>query len=130
MSSSLSSLDFYRLAVSTNVFRYGYTVILIIGFIGNICQIVTFSRKTMRQISTGVLFLVLSLSDTIYLLVAVYVVHIYGFQQSDRSNMALSCRIRHFTSYFTSNFSAWILTMSELKVERSKNFLIFFIFFF
>lgn len=113
MSSSLTSLDFYYLAVSTNVFRYGYMVILVVGFIGNICQIMTFSRPTMRRISTGILFLILSISDTIYLFVTIYVVYIYGFQRVDRSNLSMSCRIRHFTTNFTSYFSPWILTTSE-----------------
>ena len=107
-----SPLDLYYFFVSSNIVLYGYFLILCIGFVGNICQIITFSRKTMRQISTGVLFLAMSISDLIYLLVSVYILIIYGFQQADQSKLAISCRIRHFTVYFTTNFSAWMLMMS------------------
>jgi len=53
----------YYLAVSSNIFLYEYILIMIIGFIGNICQIMIFSRK-----NTGILFLVLSISDSIYVI--------------------------------------------------------------
>lgn len=111
---ALTSLDYYYLSVSTNIFLYGYILILIVGFVGNFCQIVTFCRKTMRRVSTGILFLALSISDTVYLLLCLYILIIYGFQQTDRSNQNISCRIRHFTNYFTTNFSAWMLTLSKI----------------
>ncbi|CAF1052713.1 unnamed protein product [Rotaria sp. Silwood1] len=108
--SDFSSLDLYYVSVSSNIFLYGYIIMLIIGFTGNICQILTFSRKTLRNISTGILFLALSISDTIYLLLSLYVLIIYGFHVPDQSNYAKNCQFRHFTSYLSTNFSAWMLT--------------------
>ncbi|CAF2688650.1 unnamed protein product [Rotaria sp. Silwood2] len=106
---SFSSLDLYYLSVSSNIFLYGYIIILIIGFTGNICQIITFSRKTLRNISTGVLFLALCISDTIYLLLSIYVVIVFGFNIPDRSNYARDCQFRHYLNYLSTNFSAWML---------------------
>lgn len=108
-----SPLDLYYLAITTNIFLYGFLTIMSIGFIGNACQILIFFRKTMRNVSTGVLFLALSISDMVYLSTCAYVVVIYGFQSTDRSNQNISCRIRHFFNYFTTNFSAWMLTISN-----------------
>jgi hypothetical protein len=110
---SFSSQDLYNLTVSSNIFLYGYIIIMIIGFIGNICQIITFSRKTMRNVSTGVLFLALSISDTVYLLLSLYVLIIYGFQIPDKSDYAKTCQFRHYISYLSTNFSAWMLTTSN-----------------
>jgi hypothetical protein len=109
----LSPLDLYYLSTSSNIFLYGYLVVMIIGFMGNICQITTFSRKTMRNVSTGVLFLALSISDTVYLLLCLYVLIVYGFQIPDQSNYGKTCQFRHFISYLSTNFSAWMLTTSN-----------------
>lgn len=110
---TLTPLDLYYLSVSTNLFRYGYMIIMIIGFIGNLFQVLTFSRRTMRNVSTGVLFLALSVSDTLYLCSNFYVLFVYGYSIPDRSDYNVTCKIRHFMSYFTTNFSAWILTISK-----------------
>ena len=115
---SFSAADLYYLAAASNTFLYGYLVILCIGFVGNICQILTFSRATMRNVSTGVLFLALSISDILNLLLSSYVMIIYGFKVSDKSNLAITCRLRHFTSYLTTNFSAWMLTLSKSSLAE------------
>ncbi len=57
---------------------------MIIGFIGNICQI-------MRNVSTGILFLALSIFDTIYLLLCLYNLIIYCFQIPDQSDYGKTC---------------------------------------
>ncbi|CAF3645710.1 unnamed protein product [Rotaria sp. Silwood1] len=69
----------------------------------------TFSRKTMRHTSTGILFLALSISDTIYLLLSIYVTIVFGFQIPDQSNYAKNCQFRHYLNYLSTNFSAWML---------------------
>ena len=123
---SLSPLDLYYITTSSNIFLYGFIFILIVGFIGNTFQIITFSRKTMRNVSTGVLFLALSISDTIYLLLAIYNLITFGFQIPDRSDYARACQIRHFSSYLATNFSAWMLTLSKhFKLGNAQEISIF-----
>lgn len=118
----LSPVDLYYITTSSNIFLYGLISILIVGFIGNTFQIITFSRKTMRNISTGVLFLALSISDTIYLLLSIYNLIIFGLQIPDRSDYARACQIRHFSGYLATNFSAWMLAMSKLsQLENVQN---------
>lgn len=121
----LTSLDLYYLSASTNIFLYGLILMLTVGFVGNTCLILTFSRRTMKNVSTGVLFLALSVSDTMYLLLSTYNLIIYGFQVPDRSNYAQTCRLRHFISYLTTNFSAWMLTTSKFfLLSNSSNTLL------
>jgi hypothetical protein len=117
---ALTSLDLYYLAVSANIFKFGYLIIMSIGFIGNICQIITFSRRTMRRISTGVLFLALSISDTTFLCLNIYPMLIYGFGVIDRSDINVACRARHFLNNFVTNFSAWMLVTSECRAIDSR----------
>ncbi len=109
-----SPSDLYYISLATNIFRYGYVIIMIVGFTGNICQIATFSRKKLRNISTGVLFLALSISDTVYLLLCLYILIVYGFNIPDRSDYAKTCQFRHFMTYVSTNFSAWMLMTSKL----------------
>lgn len=101
------------MTVSSEIYLYGYLIALCAAFIGTICQIITFARKALRRISTGVLFLAMNVSDMIHILISIYIPIIYGFQQPDQSDRSFTCRLRHFHSYFTSNFSAWILTASK-----------------
>ncbi|CAF3738203.1 unnamed protein product [Rotaria sp. Silwood1] len=110
---SFSSLDLYYLSIVSNIFLYGYIIIMIIGFTGNIFQIITFSHKTMRKISTGILFLALSISDTVYLLLSLYILIIYGFNIPDQSNYPKLCQFRHYIHYLATNFSAWMLTTND-----------------
>jgi len=71
---------------------YSYLLPLDLYYLAcNICQIMTFSRKTMRNVSTGILFLALSISDTIYLLLCLYNLIIYGFQIPDQSDYGKTC---------------------------------------
>lgn len=112
MSNSSSSLDPIYIVASMDIYLYGYTLVMCIGLIGNICQIITFSQKLMQSLSTGILFLAMSISDTKYILQCLYVVLIYGFKVSDRSNYGQTCQFRHFMNYLSTNFSAWMLTTS------------------
>lgn len=54
-----------------NLYFWGYLFIFLFGFIGNIASLLTFLRPTLRNLSTGFLFIALALSDTIYLLVTI-----------------------------------------------------------
>ena len=112
--STVSPLDLFYISTSSKIFLYGLIAVLTVGFIGNACQIITFSRKTMRSVSTGVLFLALSISDTMFLLLSTYNLFIYGIQIPDRSDYAKTCQLRHFFSYLTTNFSAWMLATSKV----------------
>lgn len=112
-SSGLTALDLYYLGSTSTVYLYGYLILLSVGFVGNAFQIATFSRKTMRHISTGVMFLALSISDTIYLCLCPYLLVVYGFKLPDQSDYARTCQFRHFLTYLTTNFSAWMLVASE-----------------
>ena len=116
---ALSPLDAYYISISSNIFLYGLISILTVGFLGNMCQILTFSRKTMRNVSTGVLFLALSISDTIFLALAFYNLITFGFQIPDRSDYEKMCRLRHFMNYLSTNFSAWMLTISKQHFLRN-----------
>jgi hypothetical protein len=49
-------------------YQIGYPITFLLGFIGNTASLSTFSRPTLRKVSTGCLFMVLAISDTFYLL--------------------------------------------------------------
>ena len=112
--SDLIAVDMYYFFWSSQIYLYGYLVVSCLALFGNAFQIMTFSRKALLRISTGVFFLALSISDMIHVLINLYVPIVYGFHQSDRSDQFFTCRLRHFSSYFTSNFSAWVLTASRI----------------
>ena len=80
-----SYLDFYISliqipSITTQIFLWGYLVTFLLGFTGNILSFLTFYRPTLRNVSTGCLFILLAISDTLYLLVAVIDFVEFGLQ--------------------------------------------------
>lgn len=75
-STTISPLDWFISFIqipstATQFFLWGYPVTFLLGFIGNTLSLLTFCRATLRNISTGCLFILLAISDTLYLLVGV-----------------------------------------------------------
>jgi hypothetical protein len=70
MSNSLA--QYYGIIVSPPVvvqfYQIGYTITFLLGFLGNTASLLTFSRPTLRKISTGCLFIILAISDMTYLI--------------------------------------------------------------
>lgn len=90
---SLSPLNLYYQSTSSQIFLYGLFCILTVWLFENTCQIITFSCKAMRNVSTGVFFLALSIFDTMFLLLSTHNLIIHCFQVPDRSDYSR-------TSYF------------------------------
>ena len=82
---TISPLDFYISlipipSITTQFYLWGYLVTFLLGFTGNILSLLTFCRATLRNVSTGCLFILLAISDTLYLLIAVIDFVEYGLQ--------------------------------------------------
>ncbi len=69
----------------------------------------------MRNFSTGILF-----SCIKYIRYNLYNLILYGFQIPDRLDYAKTCQFRHFISYLSKNFSAWILTTNNNLIINKK----------
>ncbi|CAF2626378.1 unnamed protein product [Rotaria sp. Silwood2] len=99
-------------------YQFGYLFTFLLGFPGNIASLFTFSQPTLRKISTGCLFLLLAISDTVYLLMYVLdclefgvQIHFYGHGTYDQL-----CQFRTFVKYISQVTSAWILAI--VSVDR------------
>ena len=61
-------------------YQIGYLITFLVGFIGNTASLFTFTRPTLRKVSTGCLFIALAVSDMSYLLICVIDFLEFGFQ--------------------------------------------------
>ncbi|UJR37078.1 hypothetical protein I4U23_029782 [Adineta vaga] len=104
--------------IVNEIYFWGYLILFPFGFIGNIASLLTFSRVTLRNISTGCLFIILAISDTIYLLILIIDFVEYGLKIQLYRNVAYDelCRFRSFTSYVTQLNSAWLLVF--ISIDR------------
>ena len=98
--------------LTVQLYRYGYSACFLFGFPGNIASLATFSRASLRVISTGVLFIVLGICDTISLAVCVidFVefglgISLYGSLYGDL------CKFREFVRSVCQLSSAWTLVI-------------------
>ncbi len=61
-------------------YQIGYVITFLLGFFGNTASLMTFSRPTLRKVSTGCLFMTLATSDMLYLFICVIDVLEFGVQ--------------------------------------------------
>ncbi len=61
-------------------YLWGYLVLFILGFTGNIASLLTFTRPRLRSVSTGALFIVLAISDTLFLFASIFDFIDFGLQ--------------------------------------------------
>lgn len=62
------------------LYQIGYAITFLLGFLGNIASLLTFSRLTLRRISTSCLFMALAISDLSFLFTCIFDVIEFGFQ--------------------------------------------------
>ena len=88
--SKFSLEQFYALfsnpIVVTRFYQIGYPFIFLLGFIGNTASLLTFSRPTLRKVSTGCLFITLAISDLLFLTICVFDFFEFGLQVSIASH--------------------------------------------
>ncbi|CAF0912189.1 unnamed protein product [Adineta steineri] len=114
-----TTIDYSLLLVNRvatiRIYQIGYTFTFLLGFPGNIASLITFSRPTLRKVSTGCLFIVLAISDTLYLLMCVIDYLEFGFKVSyQRLSYDDFCRFRTFVMCVSQIASAWILVIVSL----------------
>jgi hypothetical protein len=98
------------------LYRYGFGLIFIFGLMGNMASIATFARPTLRATSTGTLFLILAVLDSIFLIVSIFDFVEIGIIQSGifLSIYDSFCRFRWFTKECVQYCSGWILTLVSI----------------
>ncbi|CAF1003349.1 unnamed protein product [Adineta steineri] len=93
------------------LYRYGLAFIFLFGFTGNLASMATFMQTTLRATSTAFLFLILAVSDSLFLLVSIFDFAEVGLMDGPilLTNYDSLCRSRWFMKGFTQFCSAWIL---------------------
>ena len=86
-----------------------YSVIYILGFIGNTFALITFSSQRMRQISSSIFLLVLSISDIVALVTSLWFFLADAFAIHLQNYSALACRFRTFFAYVFMDLSSWCI---------------------
>ena len=94
-------------------YRYGLSILFVLGLVGNLASIVTFSRPVLRATSIGCLFLLLALSDNLFLFVEIFDFLEVGIVQGPifLENYDSLCRFRWFAKGLSQFCSAWILVV-------------------
>ncbi|CAF4628709.1 unnamed protein product, partial [Rotaria sp. Silwood2] len=86
-----------------------YAIIYFLGFIGNILALITFSSPRMRQISSSIFLLILSISDSIALVTSLWFFLADAFSIQLQNYSALACRFRTFFAYVFMDLSSWCI---------------------
>lgn len=105
-----------------NLALYGYICLFLLGYFGHISTILIFLQRTLRSVSTSVLFIAIIISDVIYLSVSIHDFLYIGLGLTpldSQTNADLSnafCRFRSFLQSFAMCSSAWLLV--AVSVDR------------
>ncbi len=115
------------LSTISKFYLWGYLTSFILGFVGNISGLLTFSRVMLRKISTGCLFIVLAISDTIYLLVSIIDFVEYGlgviiiiFIRFERMNLKFFYYRSHSMVLLITVFSVNFVILSHLRLNFAR----------
>jgi hypothetical protein len=94
------------------------SIIIAIGVVGNIINMIVFSRKSMRTVSTFRFLLYLSAFDLLVLLVCSTEAYAqFRYHYEIRSVSTLICRVHTFLTYFLSHCSSNILMV--ISIDRA-----------
>ena len=99
-------------------YRFGLGLVFLFGFTGNFASIATFMRPSLRVTSTGSLFFMVAVSDTVFLLASIFDFVEVGIAQEPifLSSYDSLCRFRWYAKGFAQFCSAWILVL--ITVDR------------
>jgi hypothetical protein len=112
--SSSSSINFALLNQSIN--RYIPIPLLFFGIIGNILNILVFTRKIFRNNICVAYFLAATISDCFIIFVGLLPRLLAGFGDDASQYSAVLCKLRFFITYFAGYTSAWFISLA--CVER------------
>ena len=100
------------------LYRYGLGLVFLLGFTGNLASMVTFMQPTLRVTSTGSLFFIMAISDTIFLIASIFDFVEVGIVQGPifLSSYDNLCRFRWYTKGVVQFCSAWILVL--ITIDR------------
>lgn len=105
-----------------NLALYGYIFLFLFGFFGHINSIIIFLQQTLRAVSTSCLFICITASNIIFLLICIYDFLYVGIGVSfftSQINSSLSnalCRFRAFIQSTAMCSSAWLLL--AISIDR------------
>ncbi|CAF0908039.1 unnamed protein product [Adineta ricciae] len=111
---STASIDYT--ALGNRIGTVIYSIIYSLGFTGNVFALLTFSSHRMRQISSSIFLLILSISDSIALIASLWFFLADAFSIQLQNYSALACRFRTFFGYVFMDLSSWCI--AGLAIDR------------
>ena len=116
LNSSEMSMPINYIVLGSRLSTIIYSVIYTLGFLGNTFALITFSSRRMRQFSSSIFLLVLSVSDTVALVTSLWFFLADAFNIQLQNYSALACRFRTFFAYLFMDLSSWC--MAGLAIDR------------
>ena len=111
---TMASLDDAKMAV--RIWLYGSPILIVGGTLGNVLSFTVMLRKKIRNSTTSLYLLVLSVVDTVVLytgLLRLYIKHSSGYDI--RHSSSLACKFHLFGVYACQQFDSWILVSVTLE---------------
>jgi len=111
--SSSSSINFTLLNQTIN--RYIPIPLLFFGTIGNILNILVFTRKIFRNNICVVYFLASTIFDSFVIIFSLLPRLLNGFNSDPSQYSAVLCKLRFFITYFSGYTSAWFISLACIE---------------
>ena len=112
--SAFSTINFDFLNQAIN--RYAPIPLLFFGTVGNILNILVFTRKTFRNNICVMYFLASTIFDSLIFIVGLLPRLLNGFHVDPSQYSAVLCKLRFFLAYFAGYAAAWFISLA--CVER------------
>ncbi|CAF1112051.1 unnamed protein product [Adineta steineri] len=109
MASIVSSLPINFALLNQTINRYISIVLLFFGIIGNILNILVFTRKIFRNNICVTYFLASTIFDFLALIIGLIPRSLNGFNIDPSQNSTILCKLKFFITYFTGYTAAWFI---------------------
>ncbi|UJR34961.1 hypothetical protein I4U23_027739 [Adineta vaga] len=118
---NVSSINFS--ALNQDINRYVPIPLLFFGIIGNILNILIFTRKIFRKNTCISYFWASTIFDSFVLLVGLIPRLLNGFNVDPSQHLSILCKLRFFITYFSGYAAAWFISLAcfERYLSSSKS---------
>ncbi|CAF3712774.1 unnamed protein product [Adineta steineri] len=115
MNNTSISISINFALINQSINRYAPIPLLLFGIIGNILNILVFTRKIFRNNICVIYFLSSTIFDSFVMIISLFPRLLLGFNIDPTQNSSVLCKLRFFITYYSGYSAAWFIGLACIE---------------
>ncbi|CAF1046593.1 unnamed protein product [Adineta steineri] len=115
MNNTSVSISINFALINQSINRYAPIPLLLFGIIGNILNILVFTRKIFRNNICVIYFLSSTIFDSFVIVISLFPRLLLGFNIDPTQNSSVLCKLRFFITYYSGYSAAWFIGLACIE---------------